>query len=443
MDRERAEAHLRRFAEVQLRCLPLDGPEDASWRVSAVGKALTEAGTLDTDVAEAVNADFEFALAVRGRRLRDTARVWHMRGTSIRRPGRQRPPAGSAQPPPGPDRIVPLDLRLSLGSGEDRHELHLLAFGQGERGAWFAAHVRPANPPPNPHPDGLTRPPFSAPIKDLLGATETTDDSGTSYQLMFHDGYQQHGFHAQLGIHPDPPPEISWAEITPAGEAAVRVDLAGTRPGPETTLTPAVLTSGEFLLHTYAARLLGQGALPVADMLGVIVAALRESGAVPPVSPVPGQLAALCERYGHYGHGISAPPVRDEDLPEPWRPDPGEAPSGPYPQDRFATAAVALPELDGVRLTILSLSNGVTQTLLHLHAAGLPTARRHDSLPVLWLRDDRGSWHATEFDSWTSDGYESMARLLIWPPLNRVRAVDILACGRSAEVRTTLPLHWR
>jgi hypothetical protein len=443
MDRERAEAHLRRFAEVQLRCLRPGGPEDVSWRVSAVGEALTEAGTLDADVAEAVNADFEFALAVRGRRLPSTARVWYGRGTSVRRPGRQRPPAGPAQPPPRPDRIVPLDLRLSLGSGEDRHELYLLAFGQDEHGAWFAAHVRPASPAPIPRPDSRTHPPFSGPIRDLLGTTETTDDSGTSYQLTFHDGYQRHGFHAQLGIYPDPPPEISWAEITAAGEPAVRVDLAGPGPGPDATLTPAALTSGEFLLHTYAARLLGQGALPVAGMLGVIVAALRESGALSPLSPVPGQLAALCERHGHHGHGISAPVARDEDLPEPWRSDSGEATSGPHPRDRFATAAVALPELDGVRLTILSLSNGVTQTSMHVHAAGLPASRRHDSLPVLWLRDDRGRWHATEFDAWTGDGYRSIARLLIWPPLNGVRAVDILARGRSAEVRTTLPLHWR
>jgi hypothetical protein len=54
----------------------------------------------------------------------------------------------------------------------------------------------------------------------------------------------------------------------------------------------------------------------VADGPGHILAALRASGALPPASPVPGQLAGLCTRMGNPGHGIAAPPAAD--LPDPW-----------------------------------------------------------------------------------------------------------------------------
>jgi len=59
------------------------------------------------------------------------------------------------------------------------------------------------------------------------------------------------------------------------------------------------------------------GPLPgTVDGLGDVIAALQASGALPPASPVPGQLAALCARLNVTGHGITVPPARD--LPEPW-----------------------------------------------------------------------------------------------------------------------------
>jgi hypothetical protein len=53
-----------------------------------------------------------------------------------------------------------------------------------------------------------------------------------------------------------------------------------------------------------------------ADGLGDVIAALRAAGALSPLSPVPGQLAALCARLHLTGHGITAPPARN--LPGPW-----------------------------------------------------------------------------------------------------------------------------
>jgi hypothetical protein len=100
------------------------------------------------------------------------------------------------------------------------------------------------------------------------------------------------------------------------------------------TVSAATASPGEHLLHAIAARLLAAppaippdtrlhpaapGPGPVttaADGLGDVIAALQAVGALSPLSPVPGQLAALCARLHVSGHGITAPPVRD--LPGPW-----------------------------------------------------------------------------------------------------------------------------
>ena len=62
----------------------------------------------------------------------------------------------------------------------------------------------------------------------------------------------------------------------------------------------------------------------------------------------------------------------------------------------------------------------------------------------IWLRDSGGRWHAARQDRRHRDGPESAIRLRLVPPLTRpAEWVEVLAGGRSAEVRATLPLHWR
>jgi hypothetical protein len=446
MDSERAETVLRRFAEAQLRGMPHDGRSDAGWRVGIVGNALVRTGALDVGVADAIDDDVELALAVRELRLTGPRpHTRHISGTRQIR-YQQGPPQshfGAAQagrpprrqPRPAPDSIVPLDLPIPLGPADSRGVLHLIAFFRSGAAAWFSIHAHLAD-----HRLGSS---FSSLI-GLINAMSMTDDTGASYQLSFSGGgNDDQGFHGQLDLVPDPPPRIGWAKLTSPDQPAVRVSLADPVQGPAITVTQVTHTPGEYLLCSYAGRLLGRGNLPLVEMLGDLVTALRAVGALSPLSPVPGQLARLCERQGVYGHGITAAPARDEDMPEPWRADAGAQPSAPHPQNRFAGAAVALPELDGVRLTIIGLGNGSAHTTLHVHVAGVPVDRRDDTLPALWIRDERDGWHATHLSSWSSTAGETRAHLTVWPPLNRAAAIDILACGQSAEVRTTLPLIWR
>jgi hypothetical protein len=132
------------------------------------------------------------------------------------------------------------------------------------------------------------------------------------------------------------------------------------------------------------------------------VALRQECGALPPLSSVPGQLATLCARLNVSGHGITTLPARG--LPEPWlsvltqyqQRETGAAPV----RDGCAAAAVVLPELDGIRLSILGLHNCEDSTILHVHASGpaCHTACGPDELyswPPIWICDSGGRWHAT------------------------------------------------
>ena len=111
-----------------------------------------------------------------------------------------------------------------------------------------------------------------------------------------------------------------------------------------------------------------------------------------------------------------------------------------------------LPELDGAQIAIIGLHHGERGTIMHLLVSGVTLeddwayARGVRPLPVLWVRDSDGRWHATVLDGvspWGDIGVPcdrwSDARIV--PPLDRGTAwIQIAAAGRSAEVRATLPL---
>ena len=171
------------------------------------------------------------------------------------------------------------------------------------------------------------------------GATSLTaaDDRGTGYQMSCHGSSSRPG-EWTLRLHPDPPRDLGWLDLTTTpGKPPVRIDLTPPRPA-AAAVRPVTGSPAGQLLTNLATRLLTTGAIfpqdililltelelaperpwppDTADGLGNVIAALQASGALPPASPVPGQLAALCARLNVTGHGITVPPARD--LPEPW-----------------------------------------------------------------------------------------------------------------------------
>ena len=438
MDRERAETHLRLLAEAELRRamkMPA-GSIPGRWysaRLVLVAQALTAVGAVGADVADEIQADVGLAVASR-RRL-------SVRGP---RPGRIQPAPRRAS-----WRVVPVGQVIKIRNDDVRRDLLLVAYVQSASGARFIVTDWPFGP-------------FT-----LTAA----DDQGVSYQISWHGEMAPR----ELLLRPDPPHQISWLDLTTAaGEPAARIDLDPQIPVPDVTVIRNAHSPGELLLDVIAARIL-TGAVPFSqdnpgqqaastdlraftgDGPGHIVAALHAAGMLPPGSPVPGQLAGLCARLGINGHGITAPPAGD--LPERWRSmltPPSPEPQPPAPGILAATVT-ELPELDGAKIAIAGLHHGERGTIMHLLATGVtlegdwPYARGVRPLPVLWIRDSDGRWHATRLDGvspWGDNGanpWTDTSMVTVWlrivPPLDRGTAwIEISAAGRSAQVRATLPL---
>ena len=475
MDSERAEKHLRLLAEAELRGAIVAARESAMdippRRVQRVAGALVAAGAIDAAHADAILAGLTLALAVRHQ---NTLLGFAARGPVVRRRLSVigTPPAGPPRPRPhpphrpgarpayeGPSYVIPVGMMIPLRSDDTRGELYLLAYSRGESGARFAMHawLRGAfasSVPNNPR------------SVDSLHAMAASDEHGTAYALRFEGGGNDIGWTGMLTLEPDPPPGIGWLDLSVQGRPARRISLAPPPNPPAITVSEAGRSPGEYLLNLMAAAILtvdsstpenpGRRRLTrprylAAEQsagLGDIVEALLACGALSPLSPIPGQLVTLCESLDLRDHGIAAPPARE--LPPPWlsllshaiRRKPGSTP----PHHGCAAVAVRLPELDGVTLSILGLHSDEDGTKLHVQASGVAADVEPDAafLPVFWLGDDAGRWHVTQTSGWnTDDGGEASAELQIMPPLAHTSSLEIIMAGRSAEIRTTLPLRWR
>jgi len=479
MNRERAETYLRLLAESEVRrvtALP-DGSAVRLWhapRVMLAAQALCAAGAIGDDAAAQVRSEFDLAVAVRqlsragispGVRLDDllaqVQRAHTAPGSTIGR--------AAAAAPAVPRQVVPVG-QVIPGSFRGGGDLLLLAYVQTPASAWFTTAIATAGPPGpgsgTPQPGRPPQPPRALPARPLTAV----DDQGTSYQFMLIGGFRT----AVLELAPDPPHAIRWLDLlTASGEPAFRISLDPLdpqRPPLEIAVIRTAASPGEILLDAIAARILvlvagslpGTTARPPAASNdqrvffsggpGNITAALYAAGVLPPSSPVPGQLAALCERVGIPDHGITAPPAAD--LPQPWQSMLNGYHRQPHPPlagGSWATVVAGLPELDGVQLTVLGLNHDEPNTVMHLLASGVTPdvdwsySRAVRSLPALWIRDSNGNWHATRTRGrmpWKD------ATMMIWleiiPALEAGAAwIDVLASGPSAQVQARLPLCWQ
>ncbi len=503
MDPERAQTHLRLLAEVELRragspagdiSVPVSGRNSA--RLARVAQALIAVGALDAAIAEAIMADFDLAVVIRqpaphrvplamrppsirrrlARYLRTTAsggpQVYH---TSV---GAQAGgPARAAQPPgqspftrpsgkaraagpvaePVPDRSIPVGMMFPLSHQEAYGELYLLAYSHTASGARFSVAAR------------LRARPHHLPTDragvDLLQNLSATDDQANTYSLAFSGGGNDIGWTGVLQLHPVPPADIRWLDLSVQDGSPHRIILGSPEHTPAVTVTETSSSPGDHYLHIVAARLLtealdrpaghpgwrayasGRGDGYLATGLGDVVDALTSAGALSPLSRIPGQLVTLCESLEIRDHGITA--AASADLPKPWLSLLAHAnrrKRSIEPQrNGYAGAAVTLPALDGLTVSILGLHTDRDGTMLHVLASGLDQgAFEEASLPVLWLCDEGGRWHVTSPNGWQQqDDGEVTAQLRVLPSLTSGSCFDVFATGRSAEVRATLRLVWR
>ena len=366
------------------------------------------------------------------------------------------------------DRFVPVGLTIPFHDENISGDLYLMSFAHTGSGARFIA-VWGVRTPLLQLRLGLAHP-------DLIpfGQFTVADDRGSRYELDFTPGGGPE-WTSVISLRPTPPAGIRWLDVAAPLGPAVRIDLdqGGPAANSEPELSEAKLSPGEHLLIMLAEQLLtvapgfprdlrqqlavlSPGPLhAMAAGLGDIIAGLEAAEVLSPLSPLPARLAALCASLGVDGHGIAVPPA--DDLPEPWlsllahyqRRKPDTAPV----RDGYAAVTAALPELDGIRLVLLGLHNTEGTSSLHVLARGMTVEGHAGPLGVdldfplsVWLRDSGGRWHAACPAGWHRSGpkdRECAVRLRLVPPLPQSTTwVEVLAGGRSAEVRTRLPVRW-
>jgi hypothetical protein len=445
MDRERAEAHLRMLAEDEVRHAIL--PDRWGVRVSRVAQALTAVGALDDETAKRILDEVELARALRHpdpvfRRFLATA------GTASPLPYR------APRPRAADGCVVPVGQLIPVRAGDVSGEIYLLSYARQVSRGLLTMIARSCGP-------GEHDPDVVFSFLDFAA----TDDQGNRYEMGLHGSGVSGPGEWILRLHPDPPPGLRWLDLsTGAGEPATRVDLSGQAypaDAPEATVSTGGPGPGEHLLNSIAMRLLAATAayprqIPLylagltvglaVDGLGDIVAALQACGAVAPSSPVPAQLAALCQQLELSGHGITTPPA--DRLPEPWQNVILQFMRGPAAPGlaRSAVVAGALPEVEGIGLTVLGLHDKGDRTVAFMHASGATGDESFElnTWPVIWIRDSGGWWHATSTGGSADEDREITMDMQVMPPLSRdADWIEVIASGRSAQARVVLPVRWQ
>jgi hypothetical protein len=472
-------------------------------RVAQVAQLLTAAGALEGEVAAQVLADVALALGARrtgaaGQRGPDPRSL--LRSPVARLPlgmllGPRRPVApgpvvtgaftaataglpGPAGTRAAPGRAVGLGQVIGVRGGDVSGDMYLLSYAQTAAGARLTVVTRTHGEfvPPRIEHNGMYRPFAVFPVRQFTAR----DDQGTWYTMDFSGrrGRRATELAGEITLFPEPPPGIRWLDLTTSpGEPAARIGLTPGSGPPDpagVTVSETATSLGEHLLHQMATRLLLlvlafpheirlHRAVPapepfscIADGLGDAIAALQACGALSPLSPAPGQLAALCATLNISGHGIIAPPAAE--LPGPWlsmlahyRHRKAGSDEG---RDGCAALAVAFPELDGIGLTLLGLHNADGRTVLYGDASGMtlawpqrPPGAELDFPLRIWVRDSGGRWHATRAAArgWSApDDSGATLRLEVVPPLTPATSwIEVLAAGPSMQARATLPLRWQ
>jgi hypothetical protein len=439
MDREGAETYLRLLAEAELRRavqVPAGGIPGRwhSARLALAAQTLTAVGAVGAGVADQIRADAGLAVAARHR-------------LSARRPV----PAGIRPVPRRASwRVVPAGQMIKVRVGGLRREVPVAAFVQSAGGARLIVAEWPAGP--------VT---FTA-----------ADDRGFSYQVIWAGEMAPR----ELLLRPDPPHQIRWLDLTTAaGQPASRIDLdpQDPAPAPDVTATWHAHSPGELLLDVIAARIL-TAAVPLArDKPGQPAAAdahlrLRrrrarsrrcraERGrraAAGQRRPRPARRAVRPARHHRPRHhraarrGAAAPVAEHADSPRP------PAAAGARPAGRGRGGAPRAGRRH-------DRDHGPASRRARHHHAPAGHRRRAGGrlalrpgfrpMPVLWIRDSDGRWHATRLDGlspWGNHGTNPWAdttMVTVWlriiPPLDRGTAwIEISATGRSAQVQATLPV---
>jgi hypothetical protein len=181
---------------------------------------------------------------------------------------------------------------------------------------------------------------------------------------------------------------------------------------------------------------------------GEIITVLTETGAIAADSLVPGQLAAVCQRLGTAGHGITVPVATQ--IPVPWASvlAQRDAPRPAGSPEVFVPLAGVLPDLDGARFALAGLSMAAGESHLHVVSSGMPRLEKwfaYNWTPGFswWVRDGAGNWHVGMAGQpcTSGDGLQAF-QLRLTPPLAAIPdAAEVVMTGPATRVRATVPIR--
>ncbi len=472
MDDERAETYLRLRAEAELRragdqlraldaaagtdvwsdpgMSPFATAEGAHWKVIRAGRILVAAGALDQECLDRVAGDLHAAIKIRSRLLLN----WDRRRGVLHRgsftPPGPRPPSGTVA---GPPRVTPIGRTLEVASDRAPAALHLMSLVRTKTEALITAAMRMRWPP-----DGSSlelEVTGAGPHHLPYGQLWAVDDQGTRYTVRFEGGPGAAVTWRGLArLSPVPPRTAQRLDLVGDGTLLVELPLRpppayGRRPAPPPE--PVAIPAAERLLMLEADRILATGDArgPVQGPdPGEIIAVLLQAGAIAADSPLPGQLAALCQRLGAAGHGITVPPASE--IPAHWasviaRRD---APAPAEGAELFAPFAATLPDIDGARFALAGLSTAAGESHLHVVSRGLPPLAdrfAYHWTPGFswWLSDRAGNWHvATPGEPWASPDGTQAFRLRLTPPLAAIPdTAEVVITGPATRVRVAIPVR--
>jgi hypothetical protein len=281
------------------------------------------------------------------------------------------------------------------------------------------------------------------------------DDERTRYTVRFEAGQGETAtWRGVIQLSPVPPRRARWLDLIGDGTRLLRLPLhpaaAPGRPPAPPPAEPTAILPADRLLMAEAERILvtGDAAGPAEGPdLGEIITVLTDAGVIAAGNPLPGQLAALCQRLGAARHGITVWPAAD--IPAEWASVVAhrDAPAPAGGPGLFAPLAVLLPDVDGAWFALAGLSSAAGESHLHVVGIGLPPPAgrfEYNWTPGYswWLTDSAGNWHVgTAGEPWTfGDGTQAF-RLRLTPPLTALPDVaDLVLTGPSTRIRVSFPV---
>ncbi len=472
MGDERAETYLRLLAESEARraarrsgLVPAADIYPTVEQVRWAGDILVVAGVLEEDDVHRVATELEAALLARS----DMDRARYAR--RVNWVFDERTDTSGGGPPPRwwgdmqPMRSTPIGRRISVAYERAPSDLHLMTLVCSPDGAAITAAMRMHWPPDGSSADleinGAG--PEHLPYDQLWAA----DDRGARYRVVLIGESGTLAWQGAIVLHGVPPPDARWLDLIADGtHRLVRIDLDRevVQPAAATEPAPAV-SAGEHMLAAAAERILasawdlggvgwaGCAGGPRADeRLGETITVLAAAGAIGADSPVPGHLAALCQRLGVAGVTVPAAAQIPARWAEVLPPDPsgpaGPAdpvgPDGPADPEWFVPLGRVAVDVEDARFVFAGLATAGGQSFLHVVATGMqPLAVHHwDTGFSWWVTDSAGQSHlATETDPHAREHRQSAFRLRLTPPLRaRPEEIEVMVTGRRGRARAVVPV---